>query len=84
MGFFLYLLSVFVGYLGENIDEFGIDCDGPVPQLDVDIELPETNKPLNSQIMQSLRDHFDVTEESDDFGIEMYLNVKRYVEHLIA
>ena len=41
-------------------------------------------KPLNSQIMQSLRDQFDVTEESDDFGIEMYLNVKRYVEHLIA
>ena len=34
--------------------------------------------------MQSLRDQFDVTEESDDFGIEMYLNVKRYVEHLIA
>ena len=35
-------------------------------------------------MMQSLRDQFDVTEESDDFGIEMYLNVKRYVEHLIA
>ena len=35
-------------------------------------------------MMQSLRDQFDVTEESDDFGIEMYLNVKRYVENLIA
>ena len=34
--------------------------------------------------MQSLRDQFDVTEESDDFGIEMYLNVKRYVENVIA
>ena len=35
-------------------------------------------------MMESFRDQFDVTEESDDFGIEMYLNVKRYVEHLIA
>ena len=35
-------------------------------------------------MMQSLRDQFGVTEESDDFGIEMYLNVKRYVENLIA
>ena len=82
-------VSFFICYqflldIQENIDEFGIDSDGPVPQLDVDIELPETNKPLNSQIIQSLRDQFDVTEESDDFGIEMYLNVKRYVEHLIA
>ena len=34
--------------------------------------------------MQSLRDQFDVTEESDDFGIEIYLNVKRYVENVIA
>ena len=54
------------------------------PQLDVDIELPETDNPLNSQMMQGLRDQFDVTEESDDFGIEMYLNVKRYVENLIV
>ena len=82
-------VSFFICYqflldIQENIDEFEIDSDGPVPQLDVDIELPETNKPLNSQIIQSLRDQFDVTEESDDFGIEMYLNVKRYVEHLIA
>ena len=53
-------------------------------QLDVDIELPETDNPLNSQMMQRLRDQFDVTEESDGFGIEMYLNVKRYVENLIA
>ena len=35
-------------------------------------------------MMQSLRDQFDVTEESDDFGIEIYLNLKRYVENLIA
>ena len=34
--------------------------------------------------MQSLRDQFDVTEESDDFDIEIYLNVKRYVENVIA
>ena len=34
--------------------------------------------------MQSLRDQFDVTEESDDFGIEIYLNVKRYIENVIA
>ena len=34
--------------------------------------------------MQNLRDQFDVTEESDDFGIEMYLNVKRYVKNLIV
>ena len=35
-------------------------------------------------MMQNLRDQFDVTEESDDFGIEMYLNVKRYVKNLIV
>ena len=35
-------------------------------------------------MMQSLREQFDVTEESDDFGIEVFLNVKRYVENLIA
>ena len=32
---------------------------------------------------QSLKDQFDVTEESDDFGIEMCINVKRYFENLI-
>ena len=35
-------------------------------------------------MMLSLRDQFDVTEESDDFGIEMYLIVKRHVENFIA
>ena len=35
-------------------------------------------------MMQTLRDQFDVTEESDDFDTEMYLNVKRYVESLIV
>ena len=35
-------------------------------------------------MMQSVRDQFDVTEESDDFGMEMYLNVKRYVQNWIA
>ena len=54
------------------------------PQLDVHIELPGTDSPLNSKMMQNLRDQFDVTEESDDFGIEMYLNVKRYVKNLIV
>ena len=67
----------------ENIDELGIDWDGPVPQPDVDIELPETNNPLNDQMMQILREHFDVEEETDDFGVEMYLNVKRYLENLV-
>ena len=57
---------------------------GQYPQLDVHIEPPGTDNPLNSQMMQNLRDQFDVTEESDDFGIEMYLNVKRYVKNLIV
>ena len=35
-------------------------------------------------MMQSLRDQFDVTEESDDFSIGLYPNVKRYVENLIV
>ena len=84
MWVFFFICYQFLLDIQENIDEFGIDCDGPVPQLDADIELPETDNPLNSQMMQSLRGQFDVTEESDDFGIEMYLNVKRYVENLIA
>ena len=84
MVFFLYLLTVFIGYLGEHWRIRNWLGWTRVSQLDVDIELPETDNPLNSQMMQSLRDQFDVTEESDDFGIEMYLNVKRYVENLIA
>ena len=35
-------------------------------------------------MMQSLKYQFDVTEESDEFGIKMYLNIKRYVENLIC
>ena len=81
---FFFICYQFLLDIWENIDEFGIDWDGPVPQLDVDIELPETDNPLNSQMMQNLRDQFDVTEESDDFGIEMYLNVKCYVKSLIV
>ena len=84
MWVFFFICYQFLLDMQENIDEFRIDQDGPVPQLDVDIELPETDNPLNSQMMQNLRDQFDVTEESDDFGMEMYLNVKRYVENLIA
>ena len=57
---------------------------GQYPQVDVHIEPPGTDNPLNSQMMQNLRDQFDVTEESHDFGIEMYLNVKRYVKNLIV
>ena len=83
LGFF-FICYKFLLDIQENIDEFWIDWDVPVPQLDVDIELPETDNSLNSQMMQSLRDQFDVTEESDDFGIEMYLSVKRYVENLIV
>ena len=84
MWVFFFICYQFLLDIQENIDEFRIDWDGPAPQLDVDIELPETDNPLNSQMMQNLRDQFDVTEESDDFGIEMYLNIKRYVENLIA
>ena len=64
-----------------NSELIGMD---QYPQLDVHIELPGTDNPLNSKMMQNLRDQFDVTEESDDFGIEMYLHVKRYVKNLIV
>ena len=84
MWVFFFICYQFLLDILENIDKFGIHWDGPVLQLDVDIELPETDNPLNSQMMQSLRDQFDVTEESDDFGIEMYLNIKRYVKNLIV
>ena len=53
-------------------------------KLDVDVEFPETDNLLNSQMTQSLRDQLNVTEKSGDFGKEMYCNVKRYVENLIV
>ena len=51
---FFFICYQFLLDIWENIGEFGIDWDGPVPQLDVDIELQETDNPLNSQMMQSL------------------------------
>jgi len=66
-----------------DVDEYGIDWNGPLPD-NVDegtIEVPESDLSLTEDLLQQLQLSVNPLQECDDFGLNLYLNLKLFFEN---
>jgi len=67
----------------QNIDDYGIDWQGPSPVLDADmaVQVPETPCCISEEQVQSLQ----LESGSDDpYAIELYPRILQEVQSLLA
>lgn len=63
---------------------YGIDIDGPVPDVEENsVWVPPTPTPLNADSLTTLQTLIDPLRESDSFGIDIFLQVKEFLERNI-
>ena len=65
-----------------NVDEYGIDWEGPVPtEVDDDniVEIPETNFPLTPQQHAVLFESVDALRPSEYHGVDIYLDTLTFL-----
>eukprot|EP00118_Oscarella_pearsei_P001196 m.6841 g.6841 ORF g.6841 m.6841 type:complete len:98 (+) comp17011_c0_seq1:1242-1535(+) len=79
---FLPALEIFSG----NVDEYGIDWDGPVPPDDtVDaVMIPEMFNPLSAAEYQCLTETVNPMEESREHSIDHYINTREFVLRCVS
>ena len=68
--------------LQEEIEHFGIDWDGPVAEqseLDQSVDVPELRNAISFQREQELRQLINPLEESDCYGLNIYMQTVRFV-----
>jgi hypothetical protein len=71
----LFLLKI-------NIDNYGIDWDGPVPGEVGEgnhVEVPETISPLNQEHLQGLQESIDPLRDSLYHGVDCYVDVLQFI-----
>ena len=67
-----------------NENEYGIDWNGPAPLNNNDnIELSNINCPLNSNQYLELQNNILPLEESNNYGIEIYLHTLSTVQFML-
>lgn len=60
---------------------YGIDIDGPMPDAEENsVWVPPTANPLNDDSLALLQTQIDPLRESNSFGIDIFLEVKEFVE----
>jgi hypothetical protein len=67
--------------LDENeLDEYGIDWDGPSNFIsEDDINIPETNSPLGSSDMDELNSFIQPLSHSNEYGIDLYQKTLQFI-----
>ena len=67
----------------EEVEEYGVDWDGPIPgEVDMDVEavlVPETNSPISQEDYDELFRTINPLRESNSYGIDIYVEVKEFV-----
>ena len=67
----------------DEIDNYGIDWDGPVTdqeELDESVDVPELSVILSNEMEQELRQIVDPLRESDCYGLDIYMETIQFVE----
>ena len=71
-------------FLQAEAAAYGIDYDGPtVEYTDNSVTVPETNFPLNTEQLQILSQAINPLRESDNFGIDLFLETKEMVLQML-
>lgn len=65
----------------EEINAYGIDWDGPLPDEAVDV--PEVPGLLDPNQLQVLINSVDPLQRSEVYGIDLYVETKRIVHNLL-
>ena len=75
------LVLFFKGIFQEEAQHYGIDWDGPIPITeDPDrVIVPQLTCPLDTEKLRELRTLFDVRRNSNNFGADIYLEVRSFV-----
>lgn len=70
----------------QNWDDFGIDCDGPLPDCFQDegaVIIPDVPTPLSEIDFQDLSTVVSPLQDDDSYGINVYLNARQFVRERI-
>lgn len=60
-------------------DYYGVDWDGPAPDVSLD-EVPNTTNPLEPAQYSSLTNLINPLRNSDEYGVEIYLEVLTFLQ----
>lgn len=68
-----------------NIDAYGIDYDGPVPDVNTDnnVVVPNSEVELSDEQFQYLKNHIDPLADDGDNGIEHFLRAVSIVDNFV-
>ena len=67
----------------EEIDDYGIDWDGPLvdqAELDESVDVPELSDIISHEMERELRQLVDPLRESDCYGLDIYMETLQFVE----
>lgn len=70
----------------EEIDGYGIDWDGPLPEEETTgsmVEVPHVLCPLNPLVEEEIRRQINPLRESSCYGIDIYLEACSFVSRFL-
>ena len=76
---------VFIAVFQEEIDNYGIDWDGPlVNQAEIEeiVDVPELPN-ISNEAEQELRQLVDPIRESDRYGLDIYMETLQFVQTVL-
>ena len=79
----LLLAHEYIAMFQEEIDNYGIDWDGPVTdqaELNESVDVPELSVILSNEMEQELRQIVDPLWESDCYGLDICMETRQFVE----
>lgn len=80
------LTRLLTANLQEEIEHYGIDWDGPVAEqseLDQSVDVPELPNIISYQSEQELRQLINPLQESDCYGLNIYMETLQFVERTL-
>lgn len=83
------MLSILYNYIlvffhVQNIDEYGIDWQGPIPVDEIDtVKIPDTPCCLNGAQLASIQATSLVSASDDPYAVDLYSRVVSEVERLL-
>ena len=78
--------GVFDPSIPQNIDMYGDDPHAPLPDPDDEaggVEVPVISLELSDDAQQTLNSNFNLLQEDNNYGIEVYLQVREFMRRVI-
>ena len=68
----------------DNVSStFGTSDDDPMPPIESDsVIIPETRFSLQPALFEELKRTIDPLQQSENYGIDIFISVKHYIQHL--